>query len=476
MKTAGIIAEYNPFHNGHAYHIRETRRLTGASHIVVIMSGDFVQRGEPAILNKYVRARMALMNGADLVLELPVACATASAESFAAGAVGILDRLGIVEVVSFGCEHRMSPLFDRLARLYLKEPRDYALLLKEGLRQGLTYPKARARATGQWLKEHQPDALPPENLLSSPNSILALEYHKALIASGSRMKPVTVLRKGDYHSTELPGERHGEASLSEYAPAQTSGSCFHSGSSSASGSDYASASAIRALLFSKDIRGDSLAPLLSRQVPPDVATLLLSRSDYMQADDFSLALGYALLSACLGRTEENGLSRVDGLSCFADLSPELARRIAGHVEEYAGFTAFTDRIKTRQLTRTRVSRALLHLLLQIREDQTDRWRQRNFAFYARVLGFRKSGVPLLSAIKKKGSLPILTKMADARETLRHYYKEENPAILAAALEMLQADLFAAGLYETTAAARHSRLPENEFRHGLVFPDGSVRNR
>lgn len=452
MNVAAVIAEYNPFHNGHAWHLEETRRQTGADYILVIMSGDFVQRGEPAILDKYSRARMALQNGADLVLELPAAYACASAEAFAAGAVATLHRMGVADALSFGCEYPRPELFSRLARLYLCEPESLSLRLRELLRRGQTYPQARAQATLEWLNIQTPTSItgakaPTElsGLLASPNSILAIEYHKALLALDSAIRPLAIRRRGSYHAGSVPDP--GEADT------------------------FASASAIRRLLLEygpadkrtarpgEGIPADTeTGRLLSSQLPAGVFRELQADCAFLTADDFSAALAYALLT-----TPREQMAR------YADLGGALADRIVRYLPEYQGWQAFTDLLKTRQLTRSRVSRALLHLLLQLTEEQMRRWRDGGYAFYARVLGFRRSAAPLLSAIRQKSSVPLLTKMADAKQSLALWYEKE-PDLQKNAQALLQADIRAAGLYEAMAAVRHGRPQKNEFSHGLVFSD------
>lgn len=246
MKTAGIIAEYNPFHLGHRYHIEETRRRTGADYIVAVMSPDFVQRGAPAILDKYTRARMALENGADLVIELPVISALSSAEGFAAGGVNLLDRLGVVDVLSFGTEAPPgeAPLLVTAAEFLRNEPEPFSARLRSFLRKGMSYPQAREAAFAVCLqKDHcspqagnqipgnqsvpsstqsgcspqagnqtpasdtaakkavsEDDMAQICRLLENPNNILALEYTKALLAARSSMEICMIQRQGSGHS------------------------------------------------------------------------------------------------------------------------------------------------------------------------------------------------------------------------------------------------------------------------------------
>ena len=190
MKTVGIIAEYNPFHSGHQYQIAMARRLTGADFVVVVMSGDFVQRGEPAVFDKYTRTAMALEGGADLVLEMPVRFATSSAEDFAACGVALLDRLGLTDVLCFGSELGRLDLLEQAAGILAAEPEAFRQTLRQGLAAGMSFPKAREAALVReleacGLKEAGQDDW--QKVLSSPNNILGIEDLKALKRRGSRV-------------------------------------------------------------------------------------------------------------------------------------------------------------------------------------------------------------------------------------------------------------------------------------------------
>lgn len=197
MRTVGIISEYNPFHDGHAYHIRKAKELSGADYAVVIMNGDFVQRGEPAVFDKYTRTRQALKGGADLVLELPLRFGISSAGDFALGGVLALDSLGFVTDICFGSECGDICLLDEIASVLANETDGFRAALAEALKQGLSYPAARARA----LHEIAPDvSLTDEEVLNRPNNILGIEYCLAVRKTASALRPITVKRNGqDYH-------------------------------------------------------------------------------------------------------------------------------------------------------------------------------------------------------------------------------------------------------------------------------------
>ena len=381
MKVTGIIAEYNPFHQGHAYHLSRARELTGTDRILVVMGGNFMQRGEPAIIDKYTRTEMALRNGADLVLELPAASATGSAEYFAEGAVELLDASGVVNELCFGSElGELEPL-EKAAELLLEEPEDYQELLRTELKKGKTFPEARETALSAFL--------PEQNLLASPNNILAIEYIKALKRRKSSIRPLTIQRLGSYH---------GEDGQPAGAPHTVSGNLPES---------FASASTIRCQLHTLEKQivtsceqpaFGSLMTALAKELPPSSFGLLkdvLLADRLVQAEDFSLPLHYRLMQA------KEPLE----FSVYLDVSEELSRRIYSLRQEFTGWNAFLDLVRTRQYTRSRVSRALLHILLDIRQEEVLP------PTHLRVLGFRREASDLLSEIKKKSRLPLITKAA-----------------------------------------------------------------
>ena len=411
MKTAGIIAEYNPFHNGHRYLIDQIRSLAGADYVIIAMSGDFVQRGEPAVYDKYTRTAIALNAGADLVLELPAAFACSSAEDFAACGVSLLDRLGVVDLLCFGSEcGKIEPL-RQVAEILVKEPEDYQMRLKALLRQGEAYPLARRHALCQY-----------EELLSSPNNILGIEYLKALARRRSPMQPFTLTRSGHgYHDTAVSGE----------------------------GEPFASASALRQIIGSGTKEAgqwDTHSPL-AKQMPSDAVQTLPGETPVF-ADDLSLLLNYRLMEL-----DESGTELTD----YADVSPELAGRLKNQVLQFAAFSKRIEALKTRQYTYTRISRALLHIVLGITTSMIEDAKSRDYGGYARVLGFRRSAAPLLGEIKRRSLLPLITKTADARQIL-------TPADL----ELFQKDLYCAHLYQMLQSNKSGTLKSNESTHPIVI--------
>lgn len=410
MKINGIIAEYNPFHNGHKYQLTESLRRTGAEYTVIVMSGNFVQRGAPALVDKYRRAEMALLNGADLVLELPALYATASAEFFATGAVSLLNQLNVVTDLCFGSECGDVQLLRQIAEILADEPKAYSQSLKRYLRQGLSYPNARNEA----LIQNYPFLGQHKSVFSSPNNILGIEYIKAIIRSNSALKHVTVQRTGAGYHSRLPVEN----------------SC--------------SALAIRQALY--EGTDDSF---LKNNMPEEAARILseqLSKAGLVRSNDFSDILYYKLV-----------MEKEHGYDKYLDVSSDLSDRIRSNLDEFKGFDYFCDLIKTKEMTYTRISRCLLHIMLSIKKTDMDRANALGTALYARVLGFRKTASPLLGEIKEHSAIPLVTKLADADELLDK-----------SARNMLHQDICISQIYNGITARRAGLAPVNEIATPLVI--------
>ena len=431
MKTAGIIAEYNPFHNGHKYHLDEVRRQTGADYLIIVMSGDFTQRGIPAVIDKYSRTRMALAAGADLVLELPVCYATGSAAWFAEGAVSLLSSLGCVDLVSFGSECGDIDRLTAIAKILSGEPPAFTEMLKCCLKEGLSYPAAREKAlqaafsvTASQEKTLQSALSVPaaqekslQAALSAPNDILGVEYCKALFEQKSTITPHTISRLGGaYDDPDLQAQN-------------------------------SSALAIRTALYSGDSAmhdrpADALIAIRD-QVPPHVYDILsakLNRTFPVFPDMLSAQLHYKLISEA-----------DQGFDTYFDVSADLSNRIRKMLPDYRNFTQFCDLLKTKQLTHTRVSRSLMHILLDIHKIEMEDFRNAGTVFYARMLGFRKSSAPLLSAIKDHSRIPLLSKLADAPSLLTDTGKCQ-----------LNRDIRAAHIYQSTVQhAFGTALPQEQ---------------
>ena len=406
MNVIGIIAEYNPFHNGHAYQIAHVKKNLHADYIVVAASGDYVQRGEPALLDKYTRARMALSSGADLVLELPVLWSTASAELFADAGISLFEKTGCVNGICFGAESGDLALLRRIADVLADEPAALKASLKRNLKSGNTFPKAREAALLSYFADaaDQDGALPVSTeTLSSPNNILALEYLKSLRRRASSITPYLLKREGAaYHETSI---RSGASEVP------------------------ASASAIRHTLFAGGAGAseDSADGILHHAMPQEALSILQDyRADFplLCADDFSGILGYLLLS-----------SSATQLARTADSSPEFANRMQNQLPYYTSFSSFASRLKSKEMTLTRINRILLHSILGITSSDYACGNALDKIPYLRILSFRESAAPLLAALKASAAVPLITRPSQA------------PKLLSTdAMQVFERDVFAGNLY------------------------------
>ena len=394
MKTVGIIAEYNPFHNGHEYHIEKAKEITGADAVVVIMSGNFVQRGAPAIMPKHIRANDALHCGASLVIELPVCYATGTAEQFAYGAISILSKLGCIDSICFGSECNDIRLLTGLADILVEEPEPYRTSLQTYLRSGMSYPQARQEAIASYTSNQS-----IASILSCPNNILGIEYLKALKRLNSTIIPYTIQRMdSSYHDRELA-------------------------------KNYSSATAIRAYIESGDWNS------IQEHVPcNDFATYKFP----ITSNDFSLLLRYCLLN----HSNET-------LTAYADVSEELANRIYNQLNNFQSFNQFCELLKTKEITYTRISRALIHVLLNIKKESYQEIE------YARVLGFHSEKAKLLTQIKQQHLISIVTKRTNQEQLSR------------SAQDMLSQDIFAANLYHSVLSQKFNQPFKNEYEHPII---------
>lgn len=414
MRISGIIAEYNPLHLGHEFHIAETRRMTHSDFIITILSGDFVQRGLPAVLDKHARTRMALEAGSDLVIELPVCYALSSGEGFAFGGVSLLQQLCCTDFLCFGTEAGELDQLLSIAQALLNESPCYKAAYQAALKQGLTHPAARIQA----VRTAYP-ALDLSVLEGHSNNMLALEYCKALYRLESTIQPVTVKRLGQSYLEE------------EADPAV-----------------FSSATAIRRHLMMQEMQTDTPAgkALLSDMVSEPVQQLLTQahlQKRLIFAEDLSALLHYKLLS-------EDKKQLTD----YYEITPDFANKIQKALPDFEDFSQFSNLLWTKELTYARVCRNLLYILLNIK---TDFWNIQKPVPYARILGFKKSAAPLLSEIKKNASIPLITKLADAKKLLD-----------ADSYALLQTDIRAAHLYDSVVFHKSGiRLP-HEMRKQIII--------
>ncbi|NLK76894.1 MAG: nucleotidyltransferase [Clostridiales bacterium] len=414
MKVLGIIAEYNPFHLGHAYQIETLKKQTQADYVIIAMSGNFVQRGAPALVEKFTRTHMALTGGADLVLELPVLSATASAEYFALGGVSLLNNTGVVTHLGFGAEHANLSLLQQISDALIENPPELEIQLKSYLKEGLSFPSARAKALTSVLSTMALQGTEDIScVLASPNNILGIEYLKALASLSSPIVPVPLSRKGQgYHDTDIA-------------------------------EGFCSASAIRAHL-KNEAEILTANTFVASSMPAACFDLLQNYPHpFLFEDDFSQLVHYKLL------TEDSAT-----LATYADSSIDLANRMYHGKHSFASWTQFCELLKAKNTTYTRISRLLLHMILNLKSEDYVSFNGTMQIPYLRVLGFRKSSAPLLSAIKENATVPLLTSVSNGEKQLS--FK---------AMELLQKDITASDIYHMMFATNDTL---NDYRHPLVI--------
>ena len=359
----GIIAEYNPFHNGHLHHLNKSKKLTNSDFTIAIMSGNFTQRGEVSIVDKWEKAKMAINNGVDLVIELPTLYAISSAENFASGAVKILNSLGIVDYLSFGSESNDISVLDDVANVLAFEPTQYKTLLSHELARGESYPKARENAVMMYLNDVRRFA----NVLSAPNNILGIEYLKSLKRLKSNIKPITIKREGSkYNDTVIPRS-----------------------------SRFASATAIRNLCNSSE----DITPI-QRFIPEATFDILeenIKKGTFVK--DISIFDKEIIYTLRKMSTKE--------IANLPDVSEGLEFAFKNAANQCNSVVELLSIINTKRYTKTRLQRILLYAILGI--TKKDMEMSMSTTPYIRVLGFNDKGQELLSQISKKNKkLEIIT--------------------------------------------------------------------
>ncbi len=371
MPIVGIIAEYNPLHNGHLHHIKTSRRLTGARGVICVMSGSFTQRGEPALVNKWARAEMALKAGADLVFELPFVFAARSAYHFARGGVSLLQKTGITTHISFGSELGEIKPLQEVAKILHQEPQEFVDLLKTQLRKGISYPQARSNAFDEYIRTSE--TVPGHDwhrILSLPNNILAVEYLRAMLAEESTLIPITVPRVGlGYH-------QNGNA-------------------------EFASATAIRNEIENK-------RPLAEIKGLPAFTKEILEREFSTGSGPVTAHSMFNLIRYSLSRMGLHDLSQI------YDVSEGLENRIHKLAPLCSSREELIAAVKTRRYSYTRISRILLYVLLNFTKDIAAIF-DANGPQYLRLLGFSPQGQKILHDMKAISAVPVITKTGKLRQ-------------------------------------------------------------
>ena len=407
MKVLGIIAEYNPFHNGHLYHLHESIKIAAPDYTVCVMSGDFMQRGEPAMADKWIRTEAAVKNGIDLVVELPFAFACNNAEFFAYGAVDILNRLGCVTSLSFGSESGELSALEKTARSIAYESNELKNSIREYADQGMSFPKARYEAVKKCMGECCSD------MLKNANNILAVEYLKQLHLTRSSIEPMTVTRYGTgYHDKD-------------------------------SFENIASATAIRQLIRESD-RLENIMKFIPSQ-SFQVFNRVYSSINILFNDFYKLLI-YKILT-----------SNAEELGSILSATEGLENRVKSAISKSTDMESLIKEVLSKRYTDTRIRRLMTHILIDLKKNDFREITDKKIN-YARVLGFSSKGAELLKYIKKEelNSIPILTNINREIERDSDEWK------------LLKYDILASDIYNLAAYGEiysHSdyvRMPYKDF--------------
>lgn len=405
-KVLGIIAEYNPFHNGHLYHLESSKKLTNCEYTIAIITGNFTQRGSTSIIDKWEKTKAALSNGIDLVIELPLLYSISSAENFADGAIKILNSLNIVDYLSFGTETKDINILDDIANVLYNEPEQYKSLLLDELKKGLSFPKARENALLNYLNDFNKYS----NVLSNPNNILGIEYLKALKKYKSTITPICIPRfETSYNSIDFSN-------------------------------NFASATAIRNLI--KNNRFNEIKDL----IPNSTYSILLENfnKEHIIPDlnVFEKEIMYILRKMT-----------IEEISDLPDVSEGLEFTIKNAVNSCNTICELTDLIKSKRYTLSRINRIFLYALLDI--NKKDMNLSKNTLPYIRVLGFNEQGKSLLSKVSKNNpSLNIVTSVKKFIDTTNENLKN-----------IIEKDIFASNVY--SLGFKSTSISNLDFRNRLI---------
>lgn len=380
MSIVGLITEYNPFHFGHKYHLNMSKNMTNSEYSIAIMSGSFVQRGEPSLVDKWTKAKMAIDNGVDLVIELPFIFSTQSAELFAYGNISLLHNLNIVDYVCFGSELDNLNLLNKIAKILCKEPHYYKNNLKKYLDMGNSFSVSRSKALEDYFHKYEIDKIKHINIaeiLNMPNNILAIEYLKALIRLKSNIKPITFKRIGSKYHEPLLDQK------------------------------LASATAIRKSLLNNDIIG--VKKYLPDQSYKHILDYKNNYNRFNSLHNYNQIIHYLLR-----------IGIIDELSNIMDIETGLDNRIIQKSTQHNDIYHFVQSISTKRYPKTRIQRILTHLMTGLTQSIFEDL-YTHYPAYLRVLGANKKGFILLNKIKEKSDLPIIVKFSD-------YDKLNNPYI------------------------------------------------
>lgn len=411
-RVLGIIAEYNPFHNGHMYHLQKAKEQSGAQYCICVMSGNFVQRGNTSIVNKWKKAEMALLNGVDLVIELPTIYSVASAEGFSLGAIKLLNNLKIVDAISFGTETSDFAALNNISSIVNEEPMKYKSILNSELKKGLSFPKARENALMLYLNDNKRY----DNILNTSNNILAIEYLKALKKIKSTIQPIPVKREKVYYNDNVIVD------------------------------EFASATAIRKLLKDEEFSE------IRKVVPKSTYQILEKETE----------LGNVVLD--LSRYEKEiiyNLRRmtVSEIAELPDVNEGLEHSLKNAANYSNDITNLINIVKTKRYTVTRIQRILICALLGI--TKRDVGMAKKTEPYIRVLGFNEKGKELISRINKQN--PKATVITSVKKFQDKNNNNKNSKIYK---RLLDIDIFSTNVY--TMACKSESLANLDYTKNMVI--------
>ena len=414
MSVVGLITEYNPFHKGHEYHIKKAKELTGSDYAIVIMSGNYVQRGTPAFMDKYTRTSIALNHGADLILELPLPFSCSSAEYFALAAVSILDKTGIVDSICFGAETDDLTILNKVANLLVdaKLNNEHPLneLIKNNIKSGQSYASARAKSLCEYLDN---DSI--YDIIDQPNNILAIEYLKAIKLLNSKIKPYPLKRtNASYHHADDNNHMYSASTLRKVF--------------------------LDDLCINEVFDYDEIYKRQYNVTYP------------ITENDFDSIIAVKLL--------ENLLSNND-LTKYNNIDESLANKISNSLKDYGytGWNDFSMKLKSKNIAYTSISRGLLSILLDIKENDFSKYLDNKICNYARILGFKKTSSSLLNSIKKNSSLTLIGQLSEINDSLELTEHDIN---------MINKSIFADELYNSVIRLKYSTDIPNEYRRKIII--------
>ena len=361
-KRIGIIAEYNPFHNGHLYQIQKAKELTGADTVIAVMSGNFTQRGETSLVNKFEKTKIALQNEVDMVIELPIIYSISSAENFALGGIKILNEIGNIDYLVFGIEEDNLQELQAIADVLVNENDEFKRTIKEELDKGNSYPKAREIALKKVLSSEN-----MEDIMQKPNNILAIEYLKALKITNSRIKPFAIKRKNSMHHDKNINE------------------------------NYASGTYIRKLFIENNF--DEISKVVPKYTYEKLLELKSHGTYVTSINDFSDIVIYKIRMM----TKEE-ISKIADVNEGLENSIKLASTTCKTIDE------IIDKVSTKRYTKTRISRILTYILLDITKSDMEQSKKNNP--YIRVLGINKKCEEILSTINDSKLITSLKKFEE----------------------------------------------------------------